>query len=108
VARAQVSRAPAVEIIPGVGLFARPVLRSAIQQPLVATNRNGQPHHLYRLGRRALGPSRRGAPGISKALMNFSPTCAVTQEGGFLTRDSRVVEAKYGRPRPGARSSSQR
>ena len=43
--------------------FARPVLRMMIQQPLVAANRNGQYDvDLLGVGRRPVGPGRRGAP----------------------------------------------
>ena len=46
--------------------------------------------------------------GISKALTYFEPELrGVLKKGGFLTRDSRVVERKkYGRRRPAAASSS--
>jgi small subunit ribosomal protein S9 len=39
--------------------------------------------------------------GISKALLQYEPGLrAVLKQGGFLTRDSRVVERKkYGRPK---------
>src|SRR5712692_5736290 len=69
--------------------FARPVLRMLIQQPLVATNRGGQ----YDVTCTVSGG------GLSKALMNFEPDLrGALKKGGFLTRDSRVVERKkYGR-----------
>jgi hypothetical protein len=46
--------------------------------------------------------------GISKALTDFEPDLrGALKRGGFLTRDSRVVERKkYGKAKAGARSSS--
>ena len=80
--------------------FARPVLRMLIQQPLVATNRNGQ----YDINCTVSGGGLSGQAGavrhaISKALTQFEPDLrGVLKRGGFLTRDSRVVERKkYGR-----------
>src|SRR5215467_6773850 len=80
--------------------FARPVLRMLIQQPLVAANRNGQ----YDIICTVSGGGLSGQAGavrhrLSKALTNFEPELrSVLKKGGFLTRDSRVVERKkYGR-----------
>ncbi|HEY1543933.1 MAG TPA: 30S ribosomal protein S9 [Xanthobacteraceae bacterium] len=80
--------------------FARPVLRMLIQQPLVASNRNGQ----YDINCTVSGGGLSGQAGavrhaISKALTQFEPDLrGVLKRGGFLTRDSRVVERKkYGR-----------
>ena len=80
--------------------FSRPVLRMLIQQPLVATNRTGQ----YDVTCTVSGGGLSGQAGavrhaISKALTQFEPDLrAVLKRGGFLTRDSRVVERKkYGR-----------
>ena len=80
--------------------FARPVLRMLIQQPLVATSRNGQ----YDVTCTVSGGGMSGQAGavrhgLSKALMNFEPDLrGALKRGGFLTRDSRVVERKkYGR-----------
>jgi small subunit ribosomal protein S9 len=80
--------------------FARPVLRMLIQQPLVATNRSGQ----YDINCTVSGGGLSGQAGavrhgISKALMNFEPDLrGALKKGGFLTRDSRVVERKkYGK-----------
>ena len=42
--------------------FARPVLRMLIQQPLVASNRNGQYDINCTVSGRPVGPGRRGAP----------------------------------------------
>jgi small subunit ribosomal protein S9 len=80
--------------------FARPVLRMMISQPLVISNRNGQ----YDINCRVSGGGLSGQAGavrhgLSKALTNFEPELrSVLKHGGFLTRDSRVVERKkYGR-----------
>jgi small subunit ribosomal protein S9 len=80
--------------------FARPVLQMLLQQPLTAANRNTQ----YDIMATVLGGGLSGQAGavrhgISKALTYFEPELrAVLKKGGFLTRDSRVVERKkYGR-----------
>ena len=80
--------------------FARPVLRMLIQQPLVASNRNGQ----YDVNCTVSGGGLSGQAGavrhaISKALTQYEPDLrSVLKRGGFLTRDARVVERKkYGR-----------
>ena len=80
--------------------FARPVLRMLIQQPLVATNRNGQ----YDINCTVAGGGLSGQAGavrhgISKALLNFEPDLrGALKKNGFLTRDPRVVERKkYGK-----------
>jgi small subunit ribosomal protein S9 len=80
--------------------FARPVLQMLLQQPLTAANRNTQ----YDIMATVLGGGLSGQAGavrhgISKALTYFEPDLrAVLKKGGFLTRDSRVVERKkYGR-----------
>ena len=77
--------------------FARPVLRMLIQQPLVAANRQTQ----YDVVCTVSGGGLSGAVrhGISKALTYYEPDLrGVLKRGGFLTRDSRVVERKkYGR-----------
>src|ERR1700757_3342972 len=80
--------------------FARPVLRMLIQQPLVAANRNGQYDVICTVSGGGLsGQAGAGRHGLSKALTNFEPELrSVLKKGGFLTRDSRVVERKkYGR-----------
>jgi len=80
--------------------FARPVLRMLIQQPLVATNRNGQYDVTCTVSGGGLsGQAGAVRHGISKALMNFEPDLrGALKKGGFLTRDPRVVERKkYGR-----------
>ena len=80
--------------------FARPVLRMLIQQPLVAANRTGQYDVVCSVSGGGLsGQAGAVRHGLSKALTYFEPELrSVLKRGGFLTRDSRVVERKkYGR-----------
>ena len=80
--------------------FARPVLRMLIQQPLVATNRNGQFDVICTVSGGGLsGQAGAVRHGIAKALTYYEPDLrGVLKKVGFLTRDSRVVERKkYGR-----------
>ena len=80
--------------------FARPVLRMMIQQPLVAAARNGQYDVICTVAGGGLsGQAGAVRHGISKALTYFEPELrSVLKKGGFLTRDSRVVERKkYGK-----------
>ena len=80
--------------------FARPVLRMLIQQPLVATNRNGQYDVICTVSGGGLsGQAGAVRHGISKALTYFEPELRGTlKRAGFLTRNSRVVERKkYGK-----------
>jgi small subunit ribosomal protein S9 len=80
--------------------FARPVLRMLIQQPLVTSNRNGQYDITCTVSGGGLsGQAGAVRHGISKALTAYEPDLrSVLKRGGFLTRDSRVVERKkYGR-----------
>ena len=80
--------------------FARPVLRMMIQQPLVSSNRQGQYDVICTVSGGGLsGQAGAVRHGLSKALTNFEPELrSVLKKGGFLTRDSRVVERKkYGR-----------
>ena len=80
--------------------FARPVLRMLIQQPLVAANRTGQFDVICSVSGGGLsGQAGAVRHGISKALTLYEPDLRpVLKRGGFLTRDSRVVERKkYGR-----------
>jgi small subunit ribosomal protein S9 len=80
--------------------FARPVLRMMIQQPLIAAARAGQYDVICTVNGGGLsGQAGAVRHGISKALTNFEPDLrTVLKKGGFLTRDSRVVERKkYGR-----------
>jgi len=80
--------------------FGRPVLQMLIHQPLKAASRDGQ----YDIVATVTGGGLSGQAGavrhgISKALTHFEPELrGVLKKGGFLTRDSRVVERKkYGR-----------
>jgi small subunit ribosomal protein S9 len=80
--------------------FARPVLRMMIQQPLVAASRQGQYDVVCTVSGGGLsGQAGAVRHGLSKALMRHEPELrAVLKRGGFLTRDSRVVERKkYGK-----------
>ena len=80
--------------------FARPVLRMMISQPLMASNRNGQYDITCSVSGGGLsGQAGAVRHGLSKALTNFEPELrGVLKRGGFLTRDSRVVERKkYGK-----------
>ncbi|TIX55642.1 MAG: 30S ribosomal protein S9, partial [Mesorhizobium sp.] len=80
--------------------FARPVLQMILNQPIIAANRAGQ----YDIVATVIGGGLSGQAGavrhgISKALTYYEPALrAVLKKGGFLTRDSRVVERKkYGK-----------
>ena len=80
--------------------FARPVLRMLIQQPLVAANRQTQYDVVCTVSGGGLsGQAGAVRHGISKALTYYEPELRpALKRGGFLTRDSRVVERKkYGR-----------
>jgi len=80
--------------------FARPVLRMMIQQPLVAANRQNQFDVICTVSGGGLsGQAGAVRHGLSKALTHFEPELrAPLKSGGFLTRDSRVVERKkYGK-----------
>jgi len=83
----------------GAQYFARPVLQMLIGQPFQSVNRHGQ----YDVWCTVIGGGLSGQAGavrhgISKALVNFEPELrSLLKQGGFLTRDSRVVERKkYG------------
>jgi len=80
--------------------FARPVLQMILRQPIVATNRDGQFDIIATVGGGGLsGQAGAVRHGISKALTYYEPALrAILKKGGFLTRDSRVVERKkYGK-----------
>ncbi|MEI8274724.1 MAG: 30S ribosomal protein S9 [Hyphomicrobiales bacterium] len=80
--------------------FARPVLRMLIQQPLVCANRVTQYDVICTVSGGGLsGQAGAVRHGISKALTYFEPDLrGALKKGGFLTRDSRVVERKkYGK-----------
>ena len=71
-----------------------------LQQPIVATNRNGQYDIIATVAGGGLsGQAGAVRHGISKALTYYEPSLrAVLKKGGYLTRDSRTVERKkYGK-----------
>ena len=98
---------PGVEVLakmeclnPGGSLKDRPVLRMLISQPFVVTDRLGQFDVWCTVAGGGLsGQAGAVRHGISKALTFYEPGLRpVLKHGGFLTRDSRVVERKkYGR-----------
>ncbi len=80
--------------------FARPVLRMILAQPFEATDRKDQFDVICTVtGGGLSGQAGAVRHGISKALLAYEPGLRpVLKAGGFLTRDSRVVERKkYGR-----------
>ena len=88
--------------------FARPVLQMVLQQPIVAASRVDQYDVVATVSGGGLsGQAGAVRHGISKALTFFEPELrGVLKAGGFLTRDSRVVERKkYGKAK--ARKSFQ-
>jgi small subunit ribosomal protein S9 len=76
--------------------FARPVLQMVLQQPIVAAERKDQYDIVATVSGGGLsGQAGAVRHGISKALTHFEPELrGVLKKGGFLTRDSRVVERK--------------
>ncbi|MEA2782032.1 MAG: small subunit ribosomal protein [Rhodospirillaceae bacterium] len=92
----------------GAIYFARPVLRMIIAQPFGVTNRLGQYDVIATVtGGGLSGQAGAIRHGISRALTNYEPALRpALKAGGYLTRDSRVVERKkYGKA--GARRSFQ-
>jgi small subunit ribosomal protein S9 len=82
--------------------FARPTQRMIINQPFVASGRVDQYDVICTVkGGGLSGQAGAVRHGISWALTRFEPALRPTLKvGGFLTRDSRVVERKkYGRPK---------
>jgi small subunit ribosomal protein S9 len=80
--------------------FARPTLQMILQQPIVAANRTGQYDVMATVSGGGLsGQAGAVRHGISRALTHYEPELrSVLKKGGFLTRDSRVVERKkYGK-----------
>ena len=80
--------------------FARPVLQMILRQPIVAAARDGQFDIVATVAGGGLsGQAGAVRHGLSKALTYFEPGLrSVLKKGGFLTRDSRVVERKkYGK-----------
>ena len=99
VARVWLKQGPGNIIINGKSsddYFARPVLRMLINQPLVASDRKEQFDVICSVtGGGLSGQAGAVRHGISKALVLFEPELKkVLKSGGFLTRDSRVVERK--------------
>ena len=80
--------------------FARPVLQMILQQPIVAAERVDQYDVIATVAGGGLsGQAGAVRHGISQALTHYEPELrGVLKKGGFLTRDSRVVERKkYGK-----------
>ena len=80
--------------------FARPTSRMVINQPFEVANRKDQYDVMCTVkGGGLSGQAGAVRHGISKALVSFEPDLRpVLKQGGFLTRDPRVVERKkYGR-----------
>jgi small subunit ribosomal protein S9 len=80
--------------------FARPVLRMLINQPFVVTDRLGQfDVWCTVIGGGLSGQAGAVRHGISRALTFYEPGLRpLLKHGGFLTRDSRIVERKkYGK-----------
>ncbi len=80
--------------------FARPVLRMILNQPFLVAERTGQYDVMCTVSGGGLsGQAGAVRHGISRALVNFEPGLRpLLKKGGFLTRDSRVVERKkYGK-----------
>ncbi len=80
--------------------FARPVLQMIIKQPLKTADREGQFDVMASVSGGGLsGQAGALRHGLAKALTHYEPELrGVLKSGGFLTRDSRVVERKkYGR-----------
>ena len=80
--------------------FARPVSRMILNQPFVATNTLGNFDVWCTVAGGGLsGQAGAVRHGVSRAMDQFDPSLhKALRAGGFLTRDSRVVERKkYGR-----------
>lgn len=80
--------------------FARPVLRMLINQPFLVADRSAQFDVSCTVrGGGLSGQAGAVRHGISRALVRFEPDLrGILKRGGFLTRDSRVVERKkYGK-----------
>jgi len=83
-----------------VAYFARPVLQLIVQQPIGVAERVDQYDIVATVSGGGLsGQAGAVRHGISQALTFYEPELrGVLKKGGFLTRDSRVVERKkYGR-----------
>jgi len=82
--------------------FARPVLRMLLKQPFTVAGRENQYDVVATVtGGGLSGQAGAVRHGVSKALTYFEPALrGALKKGGFLTRDSRVVERKkYGKPK---------
>ena len=80
--------------------FARPVLQMILRQPFQVAGRNNQYDVLSTVtGGGLSGQAGAVRHGISQALTRYEPKLRpVLKQGGFLTRDARVVERKkYGK-----------
>jgi small subunit ribosomal protein S9 len=80
--------------------FGRPTLRMILVQPFEATKRLGQYDVMCTVhGGGLSGQAGAVRHGIAKALSQFEPDLHTSlRRGGFITRDSRIVERKkYGR-----------
>lgn len=80
--------------------FARPVLRMVLQQPIVAAERTNQFDVVCTVtGGGLSGQAGAVRHGLARALTKYEPALrGVLKKGGYLTRDSRVVERKkYGK-----------
>ena len=79
-----------------VAYFGRPVLQMIINQPFVATAREGQFDVVCTVrGGGLSGQAGAVRHGISRCLDLFEPELhKILRQGGFLTRDSRAVERK--------------
>lgn len=103
IARVWIKRGNGIVTVNGRELetyFARPALRMILLQPLDATERRTEFDVVCTVtGGGLSGQAGAVRHGISKALTYYEPNLrAVLKKGGFLTRDSRVVERKkYGR-----------
>ncbi|MCF6200084.1 MAG: 30S ribosomal protein S9 [Hyphomicrobiaceae bacterium] len=88
--------------------FARPVLQLIIHQPILAAERKDQYDIVCTVkGGGLSGQAGAVRHGVSRALTYYEPSLrGALKKGGFLTRDSRVVERKkYGKAK--ARKSFQ-
>ena len=103
IARVWIKRGPGKITVNGkdfLAYFARPVLQMLIKQPLISAQRDGQFEIVCTVkGGGLSGQAGAVRHGLSHALIRFEPDLRpVLKKGGFLTRDSRVVERKkYGR-----------
>ncbi len=103
VARVWIKRGNGVVTVNGKEMstyFARPALQMILRQPLEAADRSTEFDVVCTVtGGGLSGQAGAVRHGISRALTFFEPGLRpVLKKGGFLTRDSRVVERKkYGR-----------